>query len=246
VLLDVTLANHERVGGHTVVDRPFVLGLIERLPFRDKAFDYVIAFHVLEHSADPVSFLCEMQRVARAGYIETPSFWWERLTPLTMHRLEVGVEPFEGGARLVINQKREAVPDSELQQQFVSGFSAQGALRRLPQNALVTRYFWNGTIHYRLLNPNERIGWQPPEETTRTGFTDPRPAVRRFVKWAAQKTHTSRPVDVVALLRCVDCGSDGLAGRLEDDALACAGCGRKYAVNGGIPELYPAGWTLRS
>ena len=126
VLLDLTLENHERVGGHTVVDRPFVLGTVERLPFRDKAFDYVIAFHVLEHTADPVALLGELQRVARGGYIETPSFWWERMTPLTMHRLEVGLEQVDGGTRLVINQKTEPSPDAELHGQFMSGFEAQG------------------------------------------------------------------------------------------------------------------------
>src|ERR1700730_7068455 len=75
VLLDLTLQNHERVGGATIANRPLVLGAIERLPFQDKIFDYVIAIHVLEHSKAPETFLGELQRVACAGYIESPSFW---------------------------------------------------------------------------------------------------------------------------------------------------------------------------
>jgi ubiquinone/menaquinone biosynthesis C-methylase UbiE len=45
----------------------------EKLPFKDKEFDFVICSHVLEDIKDPI-FLCkEMQRVSKAGYIEVPS-----------------------------------------------------------------------------------------------------------------------------------------------------------------------------
>jgi SAM-dependent methyltransferase len=245
VLLDLTLDNHERVGGNTVVDRPFVLGLIERLPFRDKAFDYVIAFHVLEHSAHPAEFLTELQRVAKAGYIETPSFWWERLTPLTMHHLEVGLETLDKQDRLVITQKTSPLPDPNLTDQFRAGFVGQGALKRFPQNALVTRYFWTGEILFRITNPAERCDWPSPPETTRAGAMDPRPPVRRLIKWAAQRTHRSRPIDLVPLLRCADCGRDGLEGDLAAGRLTCPGCGRRFVVTDGIPHLHPSGWTLR-
>jgi SAM-dependent methyltransferase len=160
VLFDLTLANHERVGGPTVVDRPTVLGFVERLPFRDKAFDYVIAFHVLEHSANPQAFLNELQRVARAGYIETPSFWWERINPLTMHRLEVGLESYEGRHRLVVNQKRSPVPDPELSAQFRRPFEAvRGAVYPA---TIATQYYWTERIDFRILNPDYVIDWAPP------------------------------------------------------------------------------------
>lgn len=244
VLLDLTLEDHERVGGRTIVDRPFVLGHIERLPFRDKAFDYVIAFHVLEHSAHPAAFLAELQRVAKAGYLETPSFWWERLTPLTMHRLEVGLETIDGRDRLVITQKASPIGDPDLHGQFHTGFVAKGALTRLPQNALVTRYFWTGEILFRVTNPAARCDWPSPPEATRPDATDPRPPLRRFIKWAAQKTHRARQVDLLPLLRCVDCGQSRLEGDLEAGRLQCLHCGRNFVVTDGIPHLHPAGWTL--
>jgi SAM-dependent methyltransferase len=53
--------------------RPLVLADGCQLPFRDKSFDYVICVHVLEHVQQPELLLREMQRVARAGYIETPT-----------------------------------------------------------------------------------------------------------------------------------------------------------------------------
>jgi len=42
-------------------------------PIKDKAFDFAICSHVLEDVRDPIWLCAEMQRIARAGYIETPS-----------------------------------------------------------------------------------------------------------------------------------------------------------------------------
>jgi SAM-dependent methyltransferase len=45
----------------------------EPLPFKDKEFDFVIARHVLEDMYNPFPLCAEMSRVAKAGYVETPS-----------------------------------------------------------------------------------------------------------------------------------------------------------------------------
>ena len=45
----------------------------EGLPFADKAFDFVYCRHVLEDLYNPFLMCREMSRVAKAGYIETPS-----------------------------------------------------------------------------------------------------------------------------------------------------------------------------
>src|SRR5438132_10142354 len=93
-----------------VVDRPTVLADACKMPFPDKAFDYVIAFHVLEHVNDPASFLLELQRVGKAGYIETPNALFERLVPYDVHLLEI--MNIEG--TLIINKKSSARPDQFL------------------------------------------------------------------------------------------------------------------------------------
>lgn len=58
----------------------------ENLPFKDNEFDYVICNHVLEHVDNPIKFLQEQSRVAKRGYIETPSYIGEHLVPKKSHR----------------------------------------------------------------------------------------------------------------------------------------------------------------
>ena len=58
----------------------------EALPFKDKEFDYVICCQVLEHVENPVKFLSEQFRVAKRGYIETPSLIGEYLFPRVSHK----------------------------------------------------------------------------------------------------------------------------------------------------------------
>jgi SAM-dependent methyltransferase len=45
----------------------------EPFPFADKSVDFVICSHTLEDIRDPIWVCQEMQRIGRAGYIETPS-----------------------------------------------------------------------------------------------------------------------------------------------------------------------------
>src|SRR5690606_1584155 len=58
----------------------------ESLPFEDNEFDYIICNHVLEHVDNPAKFLDEQARVAKRGYIETPSLIGEHLHPKISHR----------------------------------------------------------------------------------------------------------------------------------------------------------------
>jgi ubiquinone/menaquinone biosynthesis C-methylase UbiE len=45
----------------------------QSLPFKDKSFDFVYARHIVEDLYNPDLLLNEMNRVGKAGYIETPS-----------------------------------------------------------------------------------------------------------------------------------------------------------------------------
>ena len=53
--------------------RPFIVSMVENLPFPDDAFDFVYCSHVLEHVSNPATACNEIIRVGRNGYIETPT-----------------------------------------------------------------------------------------------------------------------------------------------------------------------------
>ena len=48
-----------------------------RFPFEDRAFDYVICSHVIEHVQDVTTFIAELNRVGSAGYLEYPTIYYE-------------------------------------------------------------------------------------------------------------------------------------------------------------------------
>lgn len=68
----------ERGGAVKMLGRSLVVATVEALPFKDRTFDYVYACHVLEHTDRPEAACRELMRVARAGYIETPSPFFEQ------------------------------------------------------------------------------------------------------------------------------------------------------------------------
>ena len=100
--------NYHRGGGQELVldGRPFVVADGLALPFKDKAFDYVIASHVFEHVEDPQRFAAELMRIARAGYIETPSELSEKVFGWQFHRWILHVE----GDRLYVRPRTEDSP----------------------------------------------------------------------------------------------------------------------------------------
>ena len=183
VLVDFALDPRERWGGKiTRDDRPLVVARAEALPFRNKSFDYAIAFHVFEHSEHPEAFLAELQRVASAGYIETPSFWWEHVFPLSVHRLEVAALSDKDGAKLFIRKKHAPTPDPLLERAFKQMVDS-GALANIYPDAMVTRFHWQDVIRYEVVNPGVESVW-PVAPASYDDF-NPRSRVRRVLIAAA-------------------------------------------------------------
>ena len=180
VLVDFALDPIERAGGKTRRDdRPLVLARGEALPFRANSFDYVIACQVLEHSAHPEAFLSELQRVAAAGYIETPSFWSERVRPFSVHRLEVTAIDDVDGSRLIIRKKAAPVCDPLLQLAFTQKLST-GVFDGIDPEAWVTRFYWKDRIRYEVVNPEVESSW-PAEPTGYSDNFNPRTRMRRLL-----------------------------------------------------------------
>lgn len=80
-------SNYHRNGDIKVYKgQQFICADGEQLPFEDGAFDYVICCQVLEHVDDPIKFCKEQGRVAKRGYMETPSLVGEYLMPKESHK----------------------------------------------------------------------------------------------------------------------------------------------------------------
>ncbi len=243
VLCDRYLMNDAERGGSLVRDRPLVAGDLTALPLRDQAVDFVICQHVLEHVEDPGTALEELMRVAKRGYIETPSPLWEKLVGRTYHRWMIGMQD----GRLVCRRKPETVPYRDLLPVF-EGFSRSGKgwpLLTLEHfDDFYTALTWEDRIDYEIAwNSDARprtCGGQAAFAREDTE-TDPGAAVRwsgthkgvarRLLHFALAPR---RAVDLDALIACPSCHGSLVRGGAW---LACGRCRVRYPVRAGVPVL---------
>lgn len=230
VLLDRMTGSEYRCGAAMMIDRPTVFGNAQKMPFKDKAFDFVIASHLLEHIADPEVFLQELSRVGKAGYIETPNVIFERLHPYTIHCLEViAVDQI-----LYIHKKQRPVEDIFL-----------GNLRFLQQDPkwksffyeapdmFHVRHFWADKIKYQIHNPETSCEWieainaESEVGETKQSYLDEKPGWREYglkalgawQKWRRAKR--LKGFDLLSILACPEC-----KGELQEKSgvLCCQVC----------------------
>ncbi len=245
VLLDAYESTRQRHFQPLIADRPTVLGLVEKMPFRDDAFDFVIASHVIEHSLDVHKFIAELQRVARAGYIEAPDAFFERLNPYRDHRLEIT----DRNGELVIRHKRAWRHDEELVELFEARVKSTPLwARQLRRNAFAfhLRFYWSrdtGGIRYRVIEddgPKEDIGGGGEEVGTEGA---PAPWLRKRIIESARRllsqADRNDKIDLVSLLRCPDCGCDEL--KPVAGGIVCSKCARQYECSDKLARMMPAG-----
>lgn len=229
VLLDAYESTGERHFQALVDDRPTVLGRIENLPFRDDAFDFVIACHVIEHSSDIEACLKELQRVGRAGYIETPDAFFERINPYHDHRVEVTMRD---GA-LSVRRKRDWREDPEIVELYEAKVKRSPAwMKHLRSNAFAfhVRYFWSrqsGGLRFRIASGVAGPGPGVPVRGEEAGPPPPAASLRQSaiagVRGLLSQRRRNRALDLLPLLRCPACKDASL--RREAERLRCNGCG---------------------
>jgi len=235
ILCDAYLETGERFYEPLVRDRPTAIGLGEALPFKDNSFDFVIASHVLEHSAQPEKFLSEIQRVGKAGYIEVPDAFMEGLTHYGFHRLEIS----ELDGVLHIRKKRDYIEDEDV----VSLFSRKvkpifpNLVGRYPFHFHV-RYYWSrekGGISYKIANPDFIADWVAPE-IKRQGC-DVLPFMWR-VKSLLSKTARflfsqrvrNKKIRILDYLRCPICTAENLTFIKSGSIAICQRCNHEVQV----------------
>lgn len=234
VLCDAYEETQERFFTPLVHDRPTILAFVEQLPFRDDVFDFVIASHVLEHSAHPEKFISEIQRVGKAGYIEVPDAFMERLTHYGFHRLEITDIDDE----LIIRKKKNYIQDNEVVELFHN--KAQPIfpkwVSQYPFHFHV-RYYWekkSGGIKYTVLNPDCPADWKGPQ--SEVADYSPRLSLVALLKQRALEIirklysqHTrNKSLDLMSLLQCPYC--HGKEFKSEEKSAVCVKCDAAYPV----------------
>jgi SAM-dependent methyltransferase/uncharacterized protein YbaR (Trm112 family) len=240
VLIDAHVNTRERHWAPFVVDRPSVLGFGENLPFADKTFDFVIASHVLEHSDNPQKFLEELQRVGKAGYIETPDAFMERINPYWDHRSEVTVRD----GKIYVRKKSSWNIDPELVDLYEERAKKIIAGRVIPENPFDfhVRFYWKESIPFVIINPEINSAWTPPSFEVTTAVSQSLKArlarvTLKFIRAIFSQNARNNKLDVSELLRCPKCGSTDMAYGVNQ--ISCRACETVFSVVDSVPHLYP-------
>ena len=172
------------------------------LPFRDKSFDFIIASHVLEHSKD-LTFIKELMRVGKAGYIETPDAFFERINPWTFHRLEIT----ERKRVLKIHKKHSWRVSAELVELYEAKMKpALMWLWERHPSPFATQFYWQDRIDYEILNPEVDINWPLPAEAyqNKSGGSENlhRTIFLKTIRFLFSQNSRNRKINIINLLRC--------------------------------------------
>ena len=236
VLCDAFESNHHRQNRSLVVDRPLILGYAENLPFKDNSFDFIIASHVLEHSDDPALFISEIQRVGKAGYIEVPDAFMERLTGYPEHTLEIT----EKNSELIIRKKIARIQDKELERLFhnKARLVMPELFSKYPFNFHV-RLYWSrdtGGIKYKILNPNfslkkrwnraPKIPKNSQERRRVRAYLNSR--VLRVIRILFSQNKKNNKINLLDLLQCTRCKSNDF--KLKKHIAVCMSCKKETKV----------------
>lgn len=128
----------------------------ENLPFKDKEFDYVICNQVLEHTDHPEKFIAEQCRVARRGYIETPSLLGEFLFPKKSHKWVI----LDIDGKLVMYEKSRMPGNygNDYGELFLNYLPFQSLAYKLlwltEGDLMLNRYEWKDNIEI-IINPED-------------------------------------------------------------------------------------------
>lgn len=128
----------------------------EHLPFKDKEFDYIICNQVLEHVEHPETFVYEQSRIAKRGYIETPSLIGEQLFPKKSHKWVV----LDIDGKLVMYEKAKMKENyaNDYGRLFLNYLPYQSVAFRLlgltEGDLMINRYEWKDKIEI-IVNPTE-------------------------------------------------------------------------------------------
>ena len=248
VLLDRFIEDNTERGGDLRIDRPLVVADAHHLPFKDRSFDYVVCYHILEHMDDPARFIREISRVGKRGYIQSPSEIAEKLFHWPFHRWYVNLVD----GRLILHPLEEDDRFGDLFDYLFAYNPRFARFARSMPGLFYVDYEWSGAIDFeirdrspldlhdratlrRLVRPQESL--PAAVRMNVASFVrdrTPRPLLEAAKRATRRRRGTARSFDLYALLACPACRGDVSR---EGERLTCTGCGRVYPIRSGLPHL---------
>jgi len=253
VLVDRYISDNTERGGNLQIDRPLICADGHFLPFKDKAFDYVIASHIIEHMDDPVRFCQELMRVSKRGYIESPTEIAEKMFFWSFHKWYVN----HIGDSIVMQHKD--TPNNIFGDLFDYFYEYNPWYERFQRSApdvFWMSYEWEGEIKIKVVNESPlkledrktllrmtRPKGSPLQSLLTTFRTLGKSAVPRKLRPLVQKFRRSKrnavkQVDLEKILSCPDC--PGSSVKIVANEVICQDCGKWYPIKNGIPYLLPS------
>jgi uncharacterized protein YbaR (Trm112 family)/SAM-dependent methyltransferase len=249
VLCDRYIEDDTERGGSIRVDRPLIVADGHNLPFKDKAFDYVIASHIIEHMDDPARFCSELQRVSRRGFIASPTEIAEHTFYWSFHKWYVN----KIGNKLVLHPKVN-VPNvfGDLFHYMYEYNPWFARFHRSVPDMFWMEYEWDDTIQIEIRDRSPLNFTDPralkkmvvPKESPVTSFKRtattladeflPQSAKNLITKARRQKRTPARKVNLESILACPACTGDV---KMLRDAVKCERCGRVYPIEKGFPMM---------
>lgn len=249
VLCDRYVEDDTERGGSIRVDRPLIVADGHNLPFKDGAFDYVIASHIIEHMDDPARFCSELSRVSRRGFIASPTELAEHMFYWSFHKWYVN----KIGNKLILHPKVN-VPNifGELFDYLYEYNPWYARFHRSLPDMFWMEYEWEGAIEIEIrdrspLNLEDpralkrmvvpREGLPTSLKRTAVSVADeffPSTIKRAITKARRQKRTPPRKVNLESILACPVDGGDV---KVLRDAVKCERCGRVYPIERGLPMM---------
>lgn len=225
--------------------RLFIAADAQRLPFRDKAFDYVIAGNVLPYIERPEMFFRELMRVAPRGVIIAISEIFDRLRDIPFHKWYVNMTD----AKPVLKKKEK--PNRE----FGKLFHFLCEKDRLFFKFLNKHWFlfnliynWERCINYEIVRPDTKVIDLEEPKVVEELIRDKRRRLSRIVNLFLSPGFKNFILDksikfkkrikklkFADILICLVCGFDVV---VEKTNIRCKNCNKLYPIKKGIPYMF--------
>lgn len=247
--------NSQRAGEFSIViDRPFVVVNGYHLPFKDKSFDYVICSHVLEHLEKPQEFVKELMRVGKAGYIEVPNIYGERLFGWKFHLWYCR----KNGNTLVFSRKKGGEQYGGFLHRFITHSLAFRKFFEDNEDTFYIKYEWKNTINLKIQRITQKEILAADEKLfalLQTIDWSLKTSIQFWANWMQKRVKNKMkkilrrtwwafrrnimPFGIIPSLirqmQCTECLSPQLL--KKGNKIVCLSCKQKYPVYGVIPVM---------